>query len=126
LFSGPLLDDLHNGERDAFVRFFELFRLPVHDLVSRLMRGHGDAAAQLATLKVKKAIARHNAQPGGAVQLSASVGMHTVSGLDTDDLLREAGRRMHAAKETRRNGSRAAAPAVSAAPSGRGGDIGQA
>jgi RNA polymerase sigma-70 factor (ECF subfamily) len=44
-FSGPLLDDLRNGERDAFVQFFELFRLPVHNLVWRLMRGRGDVAA---------------------------------------------------------------------------------
>ena len=45
LLSGPLLDDLHHGERDAFVQFYELLRLPVHNLVWRLMRGRGDAAA---------------------------------------------------------------------------------
>jgi GGDEF domain-containing protein len=55
---------------------------------------------------------------------SASVGMHTVSGADTDDLLREADRRMYAVKGTRRNGPRSASPATPRAekvgsPSGR-------
>jgi RNA polymerase sigma factor (sigma-70 family) len=45
VLSGPLLDDLHNGERAAFVRFYELVRWPVYNLAWRLMRGRGDAAA---------------------------------------------------------------------------------
>jgi RNA polymerase sigma factor (sigma-70 family) len=45
VLSGPLLDDLHNGEREAFVRFYELFRLPVYNLAWRLMRGRGNVAA---------------------------------------------------------------------------------
>jgi GGDEF domain-containing protein len=69
---------------------------------------------QLVALKVEKAIARHNAQAGGAIQLSASVGMHTVSGLDTDDLLREADRRMYAAKGTRRRGGVKTRPPLTA------------
>jgi diguanylate cyclase (GGDEF)-like protein len=78
-----------------------------------LMPGTDADGAQQVALKVEKAIARHNAQAGGAVPLSASVGMHTVSGADTDDLLREADRRMYAVKGTRRNGSRSASPPIS-------------
>jgi DNA-directed RNA polymerase specialized sigma24 family protein len=40
-----LLDELRNGERAAFVRFYELHRLPVYNLVLRLVRGDTDATA---------------------------------------------------------------------------------
>jgi two-component system cell cycle response regulator len=69
-----------------------------------------DGAQQVA-LKVEKAIGRHNPQAAEAVQLSASVGMYTVNGADTDDLLREADRRMYAMKG-RRKGSRPSSPAI--------------
>jgi RNA polymerase sigma factor (sigma-70 family) len=39
------LDDLRNGEREAFGRFFETYRSGIYGFVVRLMRGHGDAAA---------------------------------------------------------------------------------
>jgi DNA-directed RNA polymerase specialized sigma24 family protein len=39
------LDDLRNGERDAFVHLYQLYRLPVYDLVRRLAHGSQDAVA---------------------------------------------------------------------------------
>lgn len=39
------VDDLRNGEREAFGRFFETYRSGIYGFVARLMRGRGDAAA---------------------------------------------------------------------------------
>src|ERR1035437_6507018 len=43
--SGTFLDDLRAGERDAFLRFFEAYRLPIYNFVLCLTRGREDAAA---------------------------------------------------------------------------------
>jgi diguanylate cyclase (GGDEF)-like protein len=51
--------------------------------------------------KVQDAIARHNEEAAPHVQLSASMGLHAVSGDDIDDLLRVADRRMYEMKEAR-------------------------
>jgi DNA-directed RNA polymerase specialized sigma24 family protein len=40
-----LLDDLRNGEREAFVRFYDQYRLPVYTFVARQTHGSPDAAA---------------------------------------------------------------------------------
>lgn len=39
------LDDLRNGERDAFVNLYQLYRQPIYDLVRRLARGSQDVVA---------------------------------------------------------------------------------
>jgi diguanylate cyclase (GGDEF)-like protein len=51
--------------------------------------------------KVDDAVARHNAAGGGSARLSVSMGTHTSGAGDIDDLLREADRRMYAAKRSR-------------------------
>jgi RNA polymerase sigma factor (sigma-70 family) len=43
--SDTSLEDLRNGEREAFGRFFETYRSGIYGFVASLMRGHGDAAA---------------------------------------------------------------------------------
>jgi diguanylate cyclase len=73
------------------------------DIVARyvvLMPGTDEDGARRVAAKVDTAIAARN-QSGGPVRLSASMGVHTVSGADTDDLLREADRRMYAMKVAR-------------------------
>jgi DNA-directed RNA polymerase specialized sigma24 family protein len=45
VLSQALIDDVRAGEREAFARYYELFRLPIYDLVCRLPHGRGDAAA---------------------------------------------------------------------------------
>jgi RNA polymerase sigma-70 factor, ECF subfamily len=40
-----LLDDLRNGEREAFVRFYEQYRLPIYTFVARQTCDRADAAA---------------------------------------------------------------------------------
>jgi RNA polymerase sigma-70 factor, ECF subfamily len=48
--SDSLLHELRRGERDAFTRFFELYRASVYDLARRML--HDDAAAAAATVEV--------------------------------------------------------------------------
>lgn len=48
-----LVDDLRNGDRDAFVRFYELYRLPIYNLVLRLLHGSGDAESVTREVFVK-------------------------------------------------------------------------
>lgn len=43
--SDSLLHDLQRGEREAFVRYYEQYRAPVHDLVSRLLRDGEEAVS---------------------------------------------------------------------------------
>jgi RNA polymerase sigma factor (sigma-70 family) len=42
--SGAFLDDLRNGERTAYGRFFETYRVGIYTFVLRLTRGRGDAS----------------------------------------------------------------------------------
>jgi diguanylate cyclase (GGDEF)-like protein len=57
--------------------------------------------ARRVVLKVEAALSRHNATATGAALLSASTGTHTAGPDDVDTLLREADRRMYAAKRSR-------------------------
>ena len=43
--SDILLRELRRGDRQGFVRYFELYRAPVHDLVRWLLRDGDDAIA---------------------------------------------------------------------------------
>src|SRR5512136_2106309 len=43
--SDLLLHELRRGEREGFVRYFELYRAPVYNLVSRLLRDGEDAVS---------------------------------------------------------------------------------
>ena len=66
-----------------------------------LMPGTDAEGARQVALKVEAALARHNAGAAGPARLSASVGTHSAGAADIDDLLREADRRMYAAKRSR-------------------------
>jgi diguanylate cyclase (GGDEF)-like protein len=66
-----------------------------------LMPGTDDGGARRVGRKIEDAIVARNASAGGAVTLSASLGMHTVGEADIDDLLHEADRRMYAMKRGR-------------------------
>jgi DNA-directed RNA polymerase specialized sigma24 family protein len=60
-----LVDDLRRGERDAFVRFYELFRRPIHDLVRRLTDGDAEAVTHEVFLSAYRQVLLHD----GAVEL---------------------------------------------------------
>ena len=66
-----------------------------------LMPATDDEGARRVGRKIEEAIVARNASAGGAVGLSASLGMHTVGEADIDDLLHEADRRMYAMKRGR-------------------------
>jgi RNA polymerase sigma-70 factor (ECF subfamily) len=67
LRSSAFLHDLRNGEREAFVRFFELYRGVIYNLVLRLTRGRGDATA--ITLEVLVRAYREILLTTGAIDL---------------------------------------------------------
>ncbi len=66
-----------------------------------LMPDTGADGARRVGLEVEAALARHNAAATGAMRLSASSGTHSVGADGIDGLLREADRRMYAAKRSR-------------------------
>jgi diguanylate cyclase (GGDEF)-like protein len=73
-----------------------------------LMPGTGEEGVRQVALKVDAALARHNATSARPARLSASTGTHTAGADDIDELLREADRRMYAAKRAR--GGRGGSP----------------
>ena len=66
-----------------------------------LMPGTDADGVRQVALKVEDALARHKATATGPICLSASTGTHTAGAADIDELLREADRRMYAAKRLR-------------------------
>ena len=66
-----------------------------------LMPGTDAEGARQVALKVEAALARHNAGADAPARMSASVGMHSAGAAEISDLLREADRRMYAAKRSR-------------------------
>ena len=64
-----LLRELRRGERDAFVRYFELFRSPVYGFTRRLL--DDDAAAVAATTETFAVVFRRAVLDEGAADLQA-------------------------------------------------------
>jgi diguanylate cyclase (GGDEF)-like protein len=69
-----------------------------------LMPGTDAEGAGHVAAKVDEAVARHNETARGPIRLSASMGMHSATEADVDDLLLEADRRMYAMKRARGQG----------------------